>query len=166
VPYLLLGVLTLGTGLAIGFGLSEAPPTLPLTLQGHGTFGECSAKTTAVAASINRGTLSQGQPLTVTLGAKNVGNADCRYSGFIQRGLTLMPCNDSPTLAILNSNGQVVWPSGMCGPIPPRHVLHPGQTAHARGQWNLRGPNGTMVPSGRYTVEVALSIRFSIVVES
>jgi hypothetical protein len=168
VPYLLLGILTLGTGLGIWLGLSEAPAATeqsPLTIQAHGTFGSC---TTGIvdSVSINRGQLKPGESLIITMTAKNVGNADCQYGGGGGGGIaSIGPCGTAP-LVILNSTGKDVWPSGagFCA-LTSTQTLHPGQTAHAKGRWNLTLANGTPAPPGKYTVDVALLIRFSIVVE-
>jgi len=169
-PYLLLVLLTLGTGLGIGLGMSAAGATTehsPRTVQGHGTFGTCSPARIVDTVSINHDLLSPGDSLIVRLTAKNLGNRDCQYDGGVNAAGTasIGPCGAVP-LVILNSNGKDVWPGSrpyFC-PFSVLRTLHAGETIHARGQWDLVGANEVPVRPGKYTVDVALRVRLSIVV--
>jgi hypothetical protein len=60
VPYLLLGILTLGTGLAIGLGLSEGPVTYTATSVGASAESQCPTETnkpfdSCISISFGRG---------------------------------------------------------------------------------------------------------------
>jgi hypothetical protein len=170
-PYLLLGLLALFTGVGIGFGISAAGAATgrnPLTVQGHGTFGSCLPAGIVETVSINRGLLGPGDPLIVRLTAKNVGNTDCQYGGLVSKTgvASIGPCGVVP-LTILNSKGNDVWPGSrveFC-PFSKIRILHAGESIHAQGQWTFVRTNWMPIPPGRYTVEVALRLRLSVVIE-
>lgn len=170
-PYLLLAVLVLGTGLGIGLGLSEAATaqastSQPLTQQAHGSLGDCSVKTTVDRVTINRRTFVSGQTLRVSITATNDGRS-CTYYDYAHYAgqVPMGPCGAAP-IVILNADAMDVWPGFRawgCLALAQKTLGH-GQSVKARGQWNLTTANGEPVPPGDYTVDIALLIRFPIVV--
>jgi hypothetical protein len=169
-PYLLIGLLTLGTGLGSGLGSSEAGATTehgPLAVQGHGLIGDCSAGV-EMTVSINHRQLRPGESLIITLSAKNEGQTDCQYVDLAstKAGRATLGLCGAVTLAIFNSKGKNVWPGSRVEycPFGRDLIFHVGQTIHARGQRDLFGANGMPVPPGKYTVEVAVRLRLSVVV--
>jgi hypothetical protein len=162
----------LGIGAAVGSGLTEAATAAaatsqPLTVQAHGSFGDCSVKTTWDRVKINRDTFRTGQTLRVSMTATNDGQS-CTYYDYDNASYAgpapLGPCGAAP-IVILNKNGKDVWPgSGTwnCLALAQKTLNHE-QSVKAQGEWNLKTASGQPVPPGDYTVAIAF-VRFRIVV--
>ncbi|HWE65999.1 MAG TPA: hypothetical protein VG298_05085 [Acidimicrobiales bacterium] len=145
-----------------------APPKLAkpgqLTLQGHGVFWECPAKTTALLIGVNKLTLHPGQVLTVNFIVKNVGTTACNYvapyageaPGPTQSTLQVGPCG-SMGYEIEGAHHHNVWPGVEAFNCPALGFaqLQPNAAVAGTGMWAQTEPTGLKrVPAGSYTLVV------------
>jgi hypothetical protein len=151
-----------------------AAPTL--NQQGHVTFWECPARTTAVLIGVSTLVLHPGQQLTINFIVRNQGTKACNYvapyagaaPGPTATALQVGPCG-SMGFEIEASHHRNVWPGVVTYNCPALGFaqLPSNGTVVGSGMWSQTTPSGTKrVPSGHYSLVVAGHFSFPITVDA
>jgi hypothetical protein len=153
---------------------THAAPTL--IEQGHVTFWECPAKTTAVLIGVSTLVLHPDQELKINFIVRNKGTKACNYvapyagvaPGPTTTALQVGPCG-SMGFEIEGPHHRNVWPGVVTYNCPALGFaqLPPNGTAVGSGTWSQTTPSGTKrVSSGHYTLVVAGHFSFPITIDA
>jgi hypothetical protein len=151
---------------------AQSPPKLAQA--GHGTFWECSAKSTGLLVGVNRLTLHPSQVLNLDFIAKNNGTTPCNYvapyvsggTGVVSTALQIGPCG-SMGFTIEGQHHRNVWPGVAAFNCPALGFaqLQPGASVIGSGSWAQTSPNSLKrVRPGRYTIVVDGQFKFPLTI--
>jgi hypothetical protein len=157
-------------------GPVEHAATPTLIQQGHVTFWECPARTTAVLIGVSTLVLHPDQPLKINFIVRNEATKACNYvapyagaaPGPASSDLQVGPCG-SMGFEIEGPHHRNVWPGVVtynCPALGFAQLLANG-TALGSGTWSQTTPSGAKrVSPGHYTLVVAGHFSFPITIDA